>query len=165
MELEIYLNILEKRYAKFFTIEKNISLFNEQLDMYAKFHDTNGRTLLTQKDVIDFYETNEYCFIKSFKTISFEDILKFSEFLNTANSELVKPHKNHRNSYVTGVILSSYSLSKDVNTYIKNFKYSKSYKLYLHGWSDTRLIAVDLENNSVITNEAAKDVKKVYLPL
>ena len=56
------------------------------------------------------------------------------------------------------------AIDKSTENFIKKFKFNKPYKLYFHGWSDIRLLLVDLSNNLVISNKQGKKVKKVYIP-
>lgn len=164
MNAESYLNNLEKKFEKHFIIEKNVQVFDKKLDMFAKYSEVNGRTLITQSDIIDRFEINEFCFIKIFERASIEDVCSFSEFLKQAAGEFVKPHREHRNSYITGIMISEDRVNKETSDFIKKFKYSKIYKFYLHGWCEARLILTDLSQNAVITNREAKVVEKVYQP-
>lgn len=162
MDICDYLLQLGKMYEKYFTIEKNIKILDLPIDIYARYSDVGGRTLLTQKDVIDRFEVNELCFTKSFDEIKVNDVNDFINFLKLTTEKLVNPTRDHKCTTITGVIVSGKSVSDDVIKIISKFKYTKSYLFYLHGWSDIRLVLIDLQANRIITNKEGKKVKKVY---
>lgn len=162
MDYNLYLENLENKFYKYFTIEKNIFIKGIEINIFAKYFEKTGRTLITQKDVIDAFENYEYCFIKTYESISLKEIIEFEEFLKNAVESYVKPHYEHMCTYVTGVIVSKNILTEECIKEVKKFKYSKSFKFMLHGWCDVRLIAADLFSDAVITNKAGKSVKKVY---
>lgn len=162
MDYRVYFEALQRRYEKYFDVEKNINILDMDIDMFAKFSSLNAKTFLTKNDVIDSYSTNEYCFIKKFDKISKQDVLHFIEFLKRAADVFVKPGRNHMSTYVTGVFVCNCNISDEIKLFIKKFKYSRVYKFYLHGWSDLRLVLVNLQNEDIVTNRAAYNVKKVY---
>ena len=93
-----------------------------------------------------------------------EDVIEYTEYLKTLINTLVKPHREHKSSTITGVIVCNTSIDKSTENFIKKFKFTKPYKLYFHGWSDIRLLLVDLSNNLVVSNKQGNSVKKVYIP-
>lgn len=159
-----YIEDIRDKYSKYFDIEDNIDILGEKIDMYARFAMKSNRTFLTKNDVVDSFETYEYCFLKTFDSINLRDVKLFSEFLKNASRKYVMPYRNHMCSYVTGIMVSDGSIPLEAKEYAQNFKFYKIYKLYLNGWSEVRLILVNLDNNLVITNRPGKKVKKVYLP-
>jgi hypothetical protein len=164
MDKTLYLEILNQKFQRHFQIKNNEIIFQKQFDLYAKYSETTGRTFVTQKDIIDKFEVNEHCFVKTMENLDLETIYNFSEFFKQLTINLVKPHKEHKSTNITGVLVSENPISEDIQNFVKKFNYSKYYKFYLQGYSDVRLVVVDLTNKSVITNKKGKEVKKVYLP-
>lgn len=159
-----YIDDLFIKYNKNFNVSKNIELCKKKINLFAEHKGIGGRTFVTQKDIIDKFEFNEYCIVKTYNDIDLEAAVEYTEYLKTLINDLVKPHKEHKSSTITGVMVCNTSIDKCTENFIKKFKYTKSYKLYFHGWSDIRLILVDLSNNLVIPNKQGKRVKKVYIP-
>jgi len=159
-----YMENLITKYYKNFNISKNINLCDKKISLYAEYKGIGARTFITQKDVIDKYEFNEYCIVNVYNSILMEDVIEYTEYLKTVINDLVKPHREHKSSTITGVIVCDTSVDKNTEDFIKKFKFTKPYKLYFHGWSDIRLLLVDLSNNLVISNKQGKSVKKVYIP-
>jgi len=164
MNTDDYLLFLENAYSKHFTVEKDTQVMDLPIDIYARFSHVGGRTFVTQKDIIDKFETNEFCFVKSFSELNIDNINIFLTFLKMTAEKIVNPGRDHKCSYITGVIVSNGTVDTDIIKIISKFKYTKPYLFYFHGWSDIRLIIVDLKNNSVYTNSEGKKVKKVYQP-
>ncbi|NEZ47534.1 hypothetical protein FDF74_10055 [Clostridium niameyense] len=162
MESQKYMERLINSYKTYFKVQRNISILANKLDVFATCNLVNVRTMLTENDIIDSFETNEYCFVKEVNEISEDFLDGFTKMLIKAESKYVSPHKDHKSSYITGIILSNTPVNFKIKKFIKKFKYCKAYKFYWYGWCDIRLILVDLTNEEIITNKAAKVVKKVY---
>lgn len=164
MEKNNYLNLLNERFKRHFQVKSNQLIIGENIDIYARYSETTGRTFITQKDIIDKFEVNEYCFIKTLEGANLDTLQSFTEFLKLLTVDFVKPHKEHRSTNITGVLVCEESISKDIELFVKKFKYSKYYKFYLQGYSDIRLIVVDLSNKIAVANKKGESVKKVYSP-
>jgi len=159
-----YIDDLFIKYNKNFSVSKNIELCEKKINLFAEHKGIGGRTFITQKDIIDKFEFNEYCIVNVYNSVNIDDAVEYTEYLKTLINALVKPNKEHKSSTITGVMVCNTSIDKSTEYFIKKFKYTKPYKLYFHGWSDIRLIFVDLSNNLVIPNKQGKKVKKVYIP-
>ena len=164
MKANIYMGNLFAKYDKNFNISQNINICDKKISLFAEYKGIGARTFITQKDIIDKYEFNEYCVVNEYNTINMEGVVEYSEYLKTLINTLVKPHREHKSSTITGVIVCNTAIDKSTENFIKKFKFNKPYKLYFHGWSDIRLLLVDLSNNLVISNKQGKKVKKVYIP-
>lgn len=162
MNTNDYLLLLEKMYNKHFTIEKKVKVLDYPIDIYARYSDVGGRTFVTQNDIIDKFEVNEFCFIKSFDELNINNINDFIEFLKITTEKIVNPNRDHKSTTITGVIVSESSASDKIIETVSKFKFTKAYLFYLHGWSDIRIILADLQNSSIITNKEGAKVKKVY---
>lgn len=160
----IYMENLIAKYYKNFNIRKDIDLCNKKISLFAEYKGVGARTFITQKDVIDKYEFNEYCIVNAYNEVNMEDVVEYAEYLKALINDLVKPHREHKSSTITGVIVCNTSIDKSTEKFIKKFKFIKPYKLYFHGWSDIRLLFVDLNNNLVISNKQGNSVKKIYIP-
>lgn len=156
-----YIDLLIKRFERYFDIELNSHILGINVDMFAKHYALNGRTFLTQKDVIDSYENNEFLFVKYYKYLNLKVVDEFIEFLKRAEGEFVKPSKNHMSTYINGILVYEEIDNLAVEK-IKRFRNSKTFLFGLKGWFDTRLLAIDLGGQDIICNKEGKRVKKVY---
>lgn len=157
-----YFENIKKKYARYFDIKEGEVIHNQSIDIFARFNEVSSRTVITKNDVVDSFETNEYCFLKGYESIELEDITNFCEFLKKASEKFVMPHKNHMSSYITGVMICDKKTYDEVRSYAKKFKHKKAYKMFLFGWSEVRLVIVELESGAITTNSAGKRVYKVY---
>lgn len=162
MDVKSYIGKIEDCYRSNFRIKKDIYFSENHLDMFAHCKLVNVRTMITEKDIIDSFETNEFCFVKHLHNISKETLDRYINMLIEAEKKCVTPHKDHKSSYLTGILISENPIDDDIKKYVKKFKFAKAYKFYWFGWCDIRLVLIDLKNKEVITNKAGKFVKKVY---
>ena len=65
LELKSCLNEIKARLSRNFTVQENIKVFDEYIDLYGFWTEEFGRTLLGKDKVIDKYECNEHCIVKS----------------------------------------------------------------------------------------------------
>lgn len=164
VEKQTYIQLMYDRCKEYFKLEENKQLLNESFELYGKYQMLLGRTLVTQKDIIDQFETNEYLLFKCIDRLDTELLAHYMTYIQTVVNEVVKLHKYHRSTYINLVLVCD-ELATDLDMgIIKRFKAEKIYKFYLQGFSEVRLIVVDLQNKQVVVNKAAKGVKKAYMP-
>lgn len=161
MTQDEYMEKLQGKYEKYFSIEKDIMLYGETIDIHAKYCSIIGRTFITKEDVIDRCESYEYCYVKKFDRVTEAEADSFGQFLKKIAIECIKPGKDHMSTYITGVMVTG-SINGNAKKAIRKYRCSKTYCFYLKGWCDVRLICVSLDSNEIITNKAGKRVQKVY---
>jgi hypothetical protein len=72
------------------------------------------------------------------------------------------PPKDHMRTFLTVVLLMEQAPEEELVNKIRRYRYDRSYLFSLRGYSQGRMIAVDLPNNKVYTSPAAKDVAGFY---
>jgi hypothetical protein len=164
LETNDYLDFIQKKFDTHFIIDLDTYIIDRKIDMLAKCNLILGRTLISKNDIIDRYESNEYIVVKTYNAACKNDIVDFLEFTSKLPSTLVKPHKEHRNSYINAVMVCGTIDDLKNVEYFKNFKFTKIYKFYLHGFCEIRAVLVNLKNSSVVTNKAGNQLNKVYTP-
>lgn len=157
-----YLDKIECKLNKYFDINKNIYLLTEKIDLFAKYRSLNSLVLLSSDNVMDSYETNEFIILKSLENISSDQLENFINYIKKCSSTLVYPNKNHKCSIVNGIIISNNSLDKAIADKVNKFKYVRPHKLYFHGWTEIRLMIVDLSNKTLIHSKNCPDSIKVF---
>jgi hypothetical protein len=111
------------------------------------------------------WETNEYCLIEGHSAkIHASEVQEFTTFLVNAADELVKPHKEHMSSVVTGILVSEQGFDPQAIHLGTRFKHSRSFWFGLHGWYSICLLLVDLSSGRVYANSRGKEVMKSYQP-
>ena len=164
MNCSEYLDFIKQRFNNDWTVKDNFTLNYETFNLYAYGSFTLGRTFITAKDIIDKFYTNEHVFIKYINNL---DMLFLNEFIDniiSIHNNLITPDKNHKSSYFTYVILYNNCSDLSAMRIIKKFKYEKVYKFYFYGFSQIRLLAINLNTQSIINNRCGRNIKKMYLP-
>ena len=165
MKLEEYLETLKRKYEAYFDIYPDYSILGRRLDLYACCHVRNEKFLATKKMVLGAWETNEYCLIEGHSTnIYAPQVQDFTAFLVNAAGELVKPHKEHMSSMMTGILVSEQGFDPEAIRTGKRFKHSRSFRFGLRGWYSACLLLVDLLSGQVYASPKGKEVMKSYQP-
>jgi len=120
---------------------------------------------LTKKTVLAACETNEYCLIEGHPAeIHAPKVPEFTAFLVNAAGELVKPHKEHLSSVLTGILGSEQGFDPEAIHIGTRFKHSRSFWFGLRGWYSVCLLLVDLSSGQVHASPKGKEVMKSYQP-
>ncbi len=165
MKLEEYLEILRAKYEAYFDIYPDYSILSRRLDLYACSHVRSEKFFLTKKATLGAFETNEYCLVEGHSAkISAPEVQDFTAFLVNAAGELVKPHKEHMSSVVTGILVSERGFDPEAIHIGTRFKRDRSFRFGLRGWYSVCLLLVDLSSGQVYASPKGKEVMKSYQP-
>ena len=72
------------------------------------------------------------------------------------------PPKDHMRTFLTAVIISETSPSVELVRLIRKYRFDKGYQFSFRGFSQGRLVFVDLSAGKVYTSPAANDVAEFY---
>lgn len=159
LELKSCLNEIKARLSRNFTVQENIKVFDEYIDLYGFWTEEFGRTLLGKDKVIDKYECNEHCIVKSVEYLSNDNLNVFYNYLKRCCKDLVCPHIDHKTTYITGILLVNRGgLGDELIEKVKKLKYTKNYRCSFFGWSVVRVIVIDLETGRNYYNKAAEEI-------
>ena len=161
MKYDEYIKLLTSKLEKNFAIERDIVIFDNKIDILAKFSNISVRTFITQHDIIDQYNNHEHIYIKRYDDVNETDIISFGHFLKRISDECIKPDKDHMSTYITGVLIGNH-INENAVKAVEKYNYKKAFCFYLKGWCDVRLVCVGLNDNEIITNKDGKKVKKIY---
>lgn len=64
MDISHYTSILSNRLNSYFDIQYNNQLHSNTFNIFASTKLVLGRTMISQKDIIDKFESNEYVLVK-----------------------------------------------------------------------------------------------------
>ncbi len=165
MKLEEYLETLRGKYEAYFDIYPDYSILDRRLDLYACCHVRNEKFLATKKLTLGAWETNEYCLVECHSAKIYPpEVQDFTTFLVNAAHKLVKPHKEHMSSVVTGILVSELGFDPEAIHIETRFKHSRSFWFGLRGWYSVCLLLVDLSSGQVHASPKGKEVMKSYQP-
>lgn len=165
MELEAYIEELEKKLIRSFDIYRNYEIDDKKFDLYARYHLRSEKYFLTKSAKIYGMENNEYVLMKMMENLNNRDLEIFINSMIDSIGELVELHDEHMSSIITGVVLIDKSLNEiddDVLKKISRFKYHKGFSFGFKGWVDIRLLLVSLKDGSNIANKKGKEVSEIY---
>jgi len=165
MKLEEYLETLRHKYEAYFDIYPDYPVLGRKLDIFARSHVRSEKFFLTKKAVLGAFETNEYCLVEGHSAKVYAPQVKdFTIFLVSAAGELVKPHKEHMSSMVTGILVSEQGFAPEAIHIGTRFKHSRDFWFGLRGWCSVCLLLVDLLSGQVYASPKGKEVIKSYQP-
>ena len=163
MDRKNYVEYLSRTFEKNFSIEKNKKVMGQELLCFGKWSMEYGRTLLTKDKVVDKYICNEYCLIDSMEVLTEEKLSNFINYLKQGTIDLVKANKEHKSTYITGILVVDTIQHNNIKKLINKFSYSKNYKFSFHGWCEVRLVVVEIGDKQIYNNKACRDlVKNLY---
>ena len=153
------------KYEAYFDIYPDYFILGRRLDLCARSHVRSEKFFLTKKAVLAAWETNEYCLVEGHSAkIYAPEVKDFTIFLVSAAGELVKPHKEHMSSVLTGILVSEQGFDPDAIHIGTRFKHSRDFWFGLRGWYSACLLLVDLSSGQVYASPKGKEVIKSYQP-
>ncbi|KUO62603.1 MAG: hypothetical protein APF84_02320 [Gracilibacter sp. BRH_c7a] len=163
MNFAEYTDLINTRLQRNFDTERDITILDQQMQLYAKSEIHNESYFASKKVKVWRAEIYEYCFVKCYESLDDKNVEDFQQFLVSAVDYLVKPHTEHMSSIITGIMVVD-DIPQDLEKKISGFKHRKTYAFSFKGWADVRLLAVSLHSNRVISNRKGKEVENFYLP-
>lgn len=127
----------------------------------ADFISHNEQYVLVKAAKIADIDSNEYVYIAKTQNLNMELFLEYDRTAWETGLSKVHPYSGHRNSDVTLVIIAD-NIDDNVKTVIKKTKHSKSYKFSFWGWSNFKLVTIELSSGKIFSNRMGGDLKKLF---
>lgn len=163
--LNSYLDLIETRLSSYYDITTHIHLHGQLIDLFAALEVHNERYFVSQRAKLWLADTYEYVFMKSFNDLDQHTFQEFLTYLQNAIAHFAKPHSDHMETLITGVLVVDQEPDTHLQARASSFRYRKNFKLTLEGWAEIRLILVVPSSNTVIANRRGKEVKHFYAPV
>lgn len=160
METSQALEKILPAFEQYYTVNKNSE---PPFCAQAEFRSHNEQYFLVRSAHIADIDSNEFVYFAATQSFTKEQLEDFSKQAWEQGLLKVKPYNGHRNSDVSLIILAD-NLAEDKNQLIKQIKKTKLYKSYkfsFHGWSNFKLVVVDLETQDIYFNRFGKDYRKL----
>ncbi len=162
MESIKYLDLLKSRLSRFFDIKENYVLDDTSFDLMAKCEVVSERYFFTKGNVLESFNTYEYYLIKTIDNCDLESLRSITDKIKN-NLQEYNVDENHMRTVVNVVFIVDKNVEREVENFIKKFKFYKSYKFGLKGWADISLILVNADDNKILTNRKGKEVVEFLL--
>lgn len=161
MKFTDYVELLVQRMEKYFDIEKNSVFFDRKYEIKAEFLKRETQTFIFKNNVMDFTESREICLVRTVQDIN--DIKCELEQVEHILKETVNPSRHHQSTIVTLVLVHN-SVSKEMASLVKKFRFRKLYKMGFWGWSEGCAVLVDLNAGKVHSSVYAREKRKFFSP-
>ena len=168
MNGQMVLDKIMDTYRPNFDVEEPYEFHGEVYDAYAGFSMTSAKYVLVKRAELWRAHCFEHAFFQCREEIHAGDLLRFQEqLLEHMEPELgrggeAEPVKDHMYTYLTGVFVSEKAVSPETLQTLKKLKFRKNYRFAVRGFSEERLVLLDMENRRIYGNPAAKDLIKGY---
>lgn len=127
----------------------------------AVFRSHNEQYFLLKSATISESESNEYVFFAVCGHLDSDMLRRLDEAAWSEGLSRVTPHKNHRNSDVTLVIVAD-SIPADAAALAKKLHHYKSYRFGLMGWTNYRIMVLESSFGRLVYNRQGKALKKMF---
>lgn len=171
MTAKEYMGKLLPQYETTFDLHKPYHMGTEEYAAYGYFCSHSEKYVLSREAKLweaDSFEHILFFTAQQIDEIMVEEVVHVLE--NRLEPQLVRggkknPEKNHMYSYLTCALISDGEISEEAVRKIRKYKFYKNYMFSFRGYSEGRIVAVDLARQKVFTNGAGKNMKKLYTRL
>ena len=161
-----YLDKILERMTATHDIERGFVADGRTFDAYALYNSFSEKYVLTRKaNLWKVSESEHVLFMTVPAGADPEVFVEKAAGLVTDYMEPVfsrgngkYPPKDHMRTFLTVVLMMERSPEQELVKKIRRYRFDRSYLFSLRGYSQGRLIAVDLPQGKVYTSPAAKDV-------
>ena len=105
-------------------------------------------------------DSKEYVYFATAENLDEKTLCSLDETAWSRGLSRVKPHANHKNSDITLIILAE-QIEEDAFSLVPKLRHYKSYRFGFQGWSNYRLIAVELSSRRMAYNRQGQSLKKL----
>ena len=165
-----YLDKILKRMTSTHNIDRSFTSNGRTFAAYAQYASSAEKYVLTRKaNLWKVSESEHVLFIDvpadADPEALFEEAVSlidgYMEPVFSRDNEKYPP-KDHMRTFLSVVLIADRPIDKELIRKIRRYRFDKSYLFALRGYSQGRLIAVDLPGGKVYTSPAAKDVAGFY---
>jgi len=161
-ELERYLCQLEQNLSKYFVVKKHAIVAERPFLLVAHHTNTIGRTLLTEKDIIDQYEVSTIILVHTAENL--EQIRELTQWLKEHMREVVQPSSDRYYTLINLVAIFENHIPEDARQFSENYTLRKSFLFSLRGWAQAGLTCVCLPDRKAFCGKGVQDMKQLFAP-
>lgn len=166
MKREEFIPVLQDSFSAYYDIFPNDDSSETELPLAfrADYFSRAEKYWLSKSIKIWANETNEFAYIFSsggFDKKTVDDCVKYALEQGLPR---VKPHKEHQYTNIKIIFLAD-SFDAEIAKYIQKKKFSKNYKLSLHGFTELKTAAVDMSTEKVYPNIAGHELTDYFSKL
>lgn len=162
-----FLESILNEYSSTFDIYREYEYNGKVFPAYAQFYSHNEKYVLVKEAKL--WEANcfEHTLFINYDSIKEDDILEIQRLIKeNMEPDMVRngkklPEKNHMYTYITVIMICEGEISAKAEKMIERYNFGKSYQFSIRGWSNAKLVCVDLKNQVFISNREGRALKKL----
>lgn len=154
------LDKLLNAYSHHYNTERDVTVDGTYYPAAATFFLRDENYLVSKKHVLSAYENYEYVFFHLTDNLTAEELKKHIEITRNEGLARAKPNKEHMSTFSTLVILAD-TIEPEAKKLIKRTRFSKYYRLALHGWMEYHIAAMEISTNSFLSNPTGRGARKI----
>ncbi|MCQ2508499.1 MAG: hypothetical protein MJ097_06910 [Dorea sp.] len=148
-----------RSYQRYYDIERENPA--KPFSAEATFQTNDEAYFLIKSARIAESQSKEFVFFAEEEMLDEAKLEKLDAIAWETGISRVKPHKDHRNSDITLVILAG-QVTEGAKKKVKKLKHYKSYKYGFQGWSHYKLIVLEIHSATATYNRQGCELKKLY---
>lgn len=160
--LERYISDLEQTLSRYFDVARHPSVADRFFLLSARHSLTMGRTLITNKDVIDKYEVHRIILVQGAESMN--HVLDLSRWLKDHIREIVQPNSERYLTLVNLVLIFGKPVPDDIKEFVNSYALTKSFLFSLLGWAQAGMTCVCLQNGDVFCGKKVLEMKQLFDP-
>ena len=153
------LNKLLDAYSHHYDITRDVTAEGRQYPAVATFYVRDENYAFNKKFVISAFEQYDYTYFYLADHLDAEATKELLDQTLKAGMACIKPHKEHKSSYVSLVILAD-TIDPEAQKLIKKTRFQKNFRLALHGWMEYHIAAMEISTQRFFSNPAGKGAKR-----
>ena len=147
-------------YSHHYDIERDVMLDGTYYSAAANFFLRDENYLISKKHVLSAVENHEYVYFHLCDNLTAEELQKHIDITRNSVLARVKPHKEHMSTFATLVVLAD-TIEPEAKKLIKKTRFSKYFRLALHGWMEYHIAAMEISTNSFLSNPTGRGARKI----
>ena len=170
MDCDSYLGRILEKLLPTHDIVRDYPADGQVLPAYARYEAMNEKYVLSRKATL--WKAGEYEHVlfftvpaqgapDRFTALAQQLITDYMEPVLARGNEKYPP-RDHMRTFLTAVIVSEVSPSETLIRRIRKYRFDKGYQFSFRGFSQGRLVFVDLSAGKVYTSPAANDVAEFF---
>ena len=165
MDRAEFLDVLKDSFSAYYDVfPGNEGAASLPLAFRADYFSRAEKFWLSKKITIWANETNEFAYIFSAPSFDAELVDRCIDYAMAQGLPRVRPHKEHQYTNIK-VIFVADALDDSIVDHIRKKKFSKNYKFSLHGFTELKTAAVDLNRQKAFPNRAGYELGDYFRKL
>ncbi|MCR4788140.1 MAG: hypothetical protein K5888_06120 [Lachnospiraceae bacterium] len=140
--------------------ENNKFEVTEGFDAEARFDSKSEQYFLIKAAKVADIHSAEYVYFSSLKEPTLDELKKLDEKAWECGIAHAAPGPDHKNTDAVLIVIAD-KLDDEVREFVKKTKHSRNYRFALHGYSNFRLVAVELNTGKAYFNRQARILMKL----